>query len=112
MKLKTRGAGKVLIGQDVNVKLNNYPYMEFGMVKGKVDDISLVPSDDDDYLVEVIFPNGLKTNYGINLNFNQKMLGHAEIITEEIPLIVRIIRPVKSLIKNKSMRRLPEPIEE
>ncbi len=112
IKLKTRGAGKVLIGQDVNVKLNNYPYMEFGMVKGKVDDISLVPSDDDDYLVEVIFPNGLKTNYGINLNFNQKMLGHAEIITEEIPLIVRIIRPVKSLIKNRSMRRFPEPKEE
>lgn len=108
VQLKTRGAGKVRPGQQVNIKFNNYPYMEFGMVKGVVKDISLVPSDEDFYLVEVSFPEGMKTNYGQILDFSQKMLGQAEIITEEIPLIIRIIRPIRSLIKNRSFKKLPE----
>lgn len=108
LRLRPRGAGKVKIGQDVNIKFQNYPYMEFGMVKGKVSKISLVPSDDESYLVEVIFPNGLTTNYGINLEFSQKMIGQAEIITEELPLLIRIIMPVRSLIRNKSFRAIPE----
>lgn len=108
LRLRPQGAGKVKIGQDVNIKFQNYPYMEFGMVKGKVNKISLVPSDDESYLVEVIFPDGLTTNYGINLEFGQKMIGQAEIITEEIPLLIRIIMPVRSLLKNKSFRALPE----
>ncbi len=108
LRLGTRGAGKVKTGQDVNVKFKNYPYMEFGMVRGKVNKISMVPSDDEFYLVEVTFPEGLRTNYGITLEFNQKMTGQAEIITEEIPLLIRIIRPVRSLFKNRSFHSFPE----
>jgi len=35
-----QGAGKVKTRQTVNVKFDGYPYMEFGMVKGKVKNIS------------------------------------------------------------------------
>jgi HlyD family secretion protein len=108
LELNTRGAGKVKHGQSVNIKFNNYPYMEFGMVKGRIDKISLVPSDEDYYLVEVSFPEGLITNYGIALEFSQKMLGQAEIITDDIPLLVRIMQPLKSLLKNRSFRQIPE----
>jgi len=76
------------------------------MVKGKIEKISLIPSQEDFYLVDVSFPNGLKTNYGRDLSFSQRMIGQAEIITEEIPLLVRIVRPIKSLIKNKSFRNI------
>ncbi len=109
LELSTRGAGKVRVGQNVNIKFDNYPYMEFGMVRGVIDRISLVPSDKDFYLVEVTFPDGLKTNYGIHLPFSQKMIGQAEVITDEMPLLVRIIQPLKSLIKNKSFRNVPAP---
>ncbi|HOW25448.1 MAG TPA: HlyD family efflux transporter periplasmic adaptor subunit [Bacteroidales bacterium] len=108
LKLRPRGAGKVKVGQDVNVKFLNYPYMEFGMVRGRVNKISPVPSGDEYYLVEVTFPEGLRTNYGFSLEVIQQMTGQAEIITEEIPLLVRIIMPVRSLIKNRSFRSLPE----
>jgi HlyD family secretion protein len=108
LELNTRGAGKVRSGQTVNIRFNNYPYMEFGMVKGCIDNMSLVPSDKDFYLVEVSFPEGLITNYGIRLDFSQKMLGQAEIITDDIPLLVRIIQPLKSLLKNRSFRQIPE----
>ncbi len=110
LKLPPRGAGKVKVGQDVNVKFQHYPFMEFGIVKGKVNKISLVPSEDEFYLVEVIFPDGLQTNYGIDLEYNQKMTGQAEIVTEETPLLVRIIRPVRSLIKNRSFHSFPEKL--
>jgi len=78
------------------------------MVRGTIEKISIVPSVEDFYLVEVSFPNGLETNYGIQLEFSQKMNGMAEIITEELPLLIRIINPVKSLLKNKSVRKMPD----
>jgi HlyD family secretion protein len=111
LKLRPRGAGKVKVGQDVNVKFLNFPYMEYGIVKGKVNKISPVPSGDEYYLVEVTFPEGLQTNYGINLEVARQMTGQAEIITEEIPLLVKIIMPVRSIIKNRSFRSMPENIQ-
>ncbi len=111
LKLRPRGAGKVRVGQDVNVKFLNYPYMEFGIVKGKVNKIAPVPSGDEYYLVEVTFPQGLQTNYGVRLEVVQQMTGQAEIITEEIPLLVRIIMPLRSMLKNRSLYTTPATIQ-
>ncbi len=105
MKMPLQGSGKVKVGQKVNIKFYNYPYMEFGMVKGQISQISNVPADNF-YMVEVNFPEGLTTNYGKLLEFNQMMRGTAEIITEDIRLLVRIIRPLRSLIKNRSFRKV------
>lgn len=99
-------SGKVRIGQQVNIRFENYPYMEFGMVRGYVEKISIVPADNT-YAVDVSFPDGLKTNYQVELPFTQKMRGQAEIITQDTRLLTRIIRPLRSLIQNRSMR----PIE-
>lgn len=96
-------SGKVKVGQKVNIRFDNYPYMEFGMVTGYVDKISIVPADNT-YSVDVIFPHGLKTNYQMMLPFSQKMSGKAEIITQDTRLLTRIIRPLRSLIQNRSMR--------
>ncbi len=96
-------SGKVKVGQKVNIRFDNYPYMEFGMVTGYVDKISIVPADNT-YSVDVIFPHGLKTNYQVMLPFSQKMSGKAEIITQDTRLLTRIIRPLRSLIQNRSMR--------
>lgn len=43
MKVSSSGFGKVQRGQEVNVKLNGFPYMEFGILKGLVKSISQVP---------------------------------------------------------------------
>ncbi len=100
-------SGKVKVGQKVNIRFENYPYMEFGMVTGYVDKISIVPADNT-YAVDVVFPDGLKTNYQVDLPFTQKMRGKAEIITQDIRLLERIIRPLRSLIQNRSMRTIEE----
>lgn len=96
-------SGKVKPGQKVLVKLANYPHMEYGMLSGGVLSVSLVPSQDQ-YMVEVIFPDGMLTNYGLELPFSQEMQGTAEIITEDLRLIQRIFNPVRSAIKrNRSI---------
>ena len=94
-----QGSGKVKTGQKVNIKFYNFPYMEYGMVIGKVKSISLISSESN-YIVEIDFPNGLKTNYGKVLLFSQEMKGSAEIITKDIRLLERFFNPIRSLINH------------
>lgn len=100
ISLPVRGAGKVNAGQRVNVRFENFPYMEYGFVKGTVKNISLIPTNEY-YLVEVEMPQDMKTNYDIPLKFSQEMKGSAEIITEDLRLIQRFFNPVKSLLKHR-----------
>ncbi|MEN6619669.1 MAG: HlyD family efflux transporter periplasmic adaptor subunit [Rikenellaceae bacterium] len=102
--LPLAGAGKVKVGQKVNIKLDNYPYMEFGMVQVKVGSISMVPTDINEnkvYIVGVNFPDRLKTNYGSDLIFTEEMQGVAEIITEDLSLLQRILFPFKHILKSR-----------
>ena len=94
------GSGKVKIGQTVNIRLHNYPYMEFGMFEGIIQSISSIPNEDF-YYVEVVFPKGMKTSYGIDITFSHKMKGSAEIVTEDIRVIYRILQPIKSILTNR-----------
>ena len=101
--LPPQGAGKVKEGQSVNVKFDNYPHMEFGMVRVIIKNISLVPVTVEDikkaYMLEVEFPDSLITNYGKTLEFSQKMTGSAEIITEDLRLLDRFLNPIRSIIR-------------
>ena len=99
LTLPVIGSGKVKAGQKVNIKLDNYPYMEYGMIEGKIKSISLIPSDNT-YMAEVEFPEGLKTNYNKQLKFSQEMQGTADVITEDIRLFKRLFNPFKALFKN------------
>jgi len=101
MNLKMNRSGKVKAGQEVNIKLSGYPYLEYGMVKGKVKSKSLVPSDDS-YIIELTLPDGLTTLYGKKLEFTQNMQGVAEIITEDLRLLQKILNPFRYLVsRNK-----------
>jgi len=98
--LAMENSGKVKTGQKVNIKLSNFPYTEFGMITGEVKSISLVP-DQGKYFGEVELPNDLNTNYKKLLPFYQEMTGTAEIITENMRLIERIIAPVRSIYEER-----------
>lgn len=100
ISLTFKDARKVAIGQKVNIRFENFPYMEFGYLKGKVKNISLMPSNEN-YIVEVELPQDMKTNYDIQLNFSQEMKGSAEIITEDLRLIQRFLNPLKSLLQHR-----------
>ncbi|WP_422080697.1 HlyD family secretion protein [Ulvibacterium sp.] len=96
-KLKTpsQNSGKIEPGQFVNVKLENYPETEFGILKGEVENISLTPDKDGFYLVDVSLPHEMITSYGKEIQFKQEMRGVAEIITEDLRLLERFFYQLK-----------------
>ena len=106
VKIPQESFGKIETGQKVNVRLNGYPYMEYGLLIGVVGHISSVPEEatvqqaSPQYTAEIIFPNGMKSSYGKKLKLIQKMSGTAEIITEERSLMMRLIDPIVTLLKS------------
>lgn len=102
IELPLRGAGKVEVGQCVNIKFDNYPYMEYGMVKDTIRTMALVPvktQAGNVYVLEVTLPERLVSTYGKELPFTQSMTGTAEIITEDRRLIEQFLNPIKSVLK-------------
>lgn len=91
------GFGRVKVGQEVNIKLTEFPHMEFGVLKGKVKSLSLVPVEGG-YIAEIDLINGMRTTYNREIGFIQEMNGTAEIITEESRLIYKFINPLKALM--------------
>ena len=92
--------GKLSIGQNVNIKLDNYPYNENGMLQGTVTNISEVPNKDT-YAIDVDLKNGLITSYNKKLSYKEQMKGKADIITKNISVMDRIFFNFKKLIDRK-----------
>ncbi len=99
--LPLKGSGKVRTGQKVILRIDKFPYMEYGSLEGRVVSVSMV-SDQEFYSVEIGLPEGLRTTYNKELTFNQGMTGQAEIITAELSLLLRIVNPLRSILnRNK-----------
>jgi multidrug resistance efflux pump len=96
--LPLQNSGKLKTGQTVNIKLNNYPYQEYGMLKGVVRNISVIPQKQN-YSVEVALPEQLTTTYHKKLEYKEEMQGSAEIVTEELTLFKRIFYQFRKLVK-------------
>lgn len=106
MLLPTLGAGKVKVGQEVVVKLDDFPYLEYGSVRGTVISISMSKKEEkttqgemEAYLVLVQFNEGLKTNYGEYIKTDKATSGTAEIITKDRRLIQRLFDNLKYVIE-------------
>lgn len=100
-KLKTpiQNSGKIKVGQSVHIKLKNYPDTEFGVLKGEVKNISLIPDKEGWYLIDVGLPQKLITSYNKEIDFKPEMRGTAEIITADIRLIQRFFYRFKGVLK-------------
>lgn len=91
VKATALNSGKIRVGQLVNIRLANFPDREFGVLKGKVGSISLMPDKDGNLLLDISLPDNLKTNYNKIIPFQQEMVGSAEIVTEDLRLLERIL---------------------
>ncbi|MEO6037851.1 MAG: HlyD family efflux transporter periplasmic adaptor subunit [Saprospiraceae bacterium] len=89
MSLPIAGSGKVMPGQRVILKFDNYPYHEFGTVRGQVISKALVPKGEQ-YSIIVSLPDGLRTSHKNVLRFEQQLQGKAEIITDDKSFLERI----------------------
>lgn len=100
LEIPVAGVGKIEKGDVVNIQLHEYPSKEFGVVKGEINRIALIPKDEK-YLIDVKLPNGLMTTYKEELEFKQEMSGVAEIITDKKRFIMRVFDTFKHLFRNK-----------
>ena len=102
MFIPTTNSGKVTKGQKVLIKLDNYRYQEYGIIEGRVQNISLTPDDNGNYYVDVILPKGLKTSYNKILPFDKELKGNAEIVTQDLRLIERFFYQIRKLLGYQS----------
>lgn len=96
---KAQNSGKIKVGQDVNIRLANYPDREFGIIRGKIQSISLTPDKEGNLLIDVSLPNKLETSYQKKIAFQQEMSGTADIVTQDLRLIERLLYQFRDLFK-------------
>lgn len=102
MQIPSANSGKVQTGQKVLIKLDNYRFQEYGIIEGKVQNISLTPDENGNYYVDVILPKGLKTSYNETLTFDKELKGNGEIVTEDLRLIERFFFQIRKLLGYQS----------
>ncbi|GAB0156422.1 HlyD family efflux transporter periplasmic adaptor subunit [Chryseobacterium sp. Alg-005] len=102
MSVPATNSGKITPGEKVLIKLDNYRYQEYGIVEGKVQNISLSPDKDGNYYVDVILPKGLKTSYNKMLPFDKELKGNADIVTQDLRLIDRFFYQIRKLLGYQS----------
>jgi multidrug resistance efflux pump len=90
-------SGKIAKGEKVLIKLDNYRYQEYGIIEGRVQNISFTPDEKGNFYVDVMLPKGLKTSYHKVLPFDKELKGNAEIVTEDLRLIERFFYQIKKL---------------
>lgn len=98
-KASVQNSGKIKIGQEVNIRLANYPDREFGIIKGNVKAISLTPDKDGNLLMDISLPNGLQTSYKKQIVFHQEMIGTADIVTQDLRLLERLLYQFKDIFR-------------
>jgi len=99
VKAKALNSGKIKEGQEVNIRLSNYPDREFGIIRGKVKSISLTPDKDGNLLIDISLPNKLETSYHKKIVFQQEMTGTADIVTEDLRLIERLLYQFRDVFR-------------
>ena len=100
--LPATGSGKVEEGQEVIIKLENYPFKEFGSLRGTVNSISNLSNElnfgsNQAYLYKVLvsLPNQLVTNYNKELGYEYEIRGRADIILSKRRLLERLFDNLK-----------------
>ncbi|WP_299885413.1 HlyD family efflux transporter periplasmic adaptor subunit [uncultured Lacinutrix sp.] len=98
--MPVQNSGKVKPGQDVIIKLNNYPYQEWGSLNGTINNISAVPKQvgqgEASYTI-FIDVSSLETSFNKTLDFKQEMQGTAEIVVEELTVMQRIFYQLREV---------------
>lgn len=95
------GAGKIKPGQAVRIRLDDFPYKEFGIVSGRVQSVSLVAREGAN-LVLVDIPHPLVTSFKKKLVFKQEMTGEARVVTEDVTLLGRILYEIRRAFVNNT----------
>lgn len=93
------GFAKIEIGQMVNIKLSGFPYMQYGVLRGRISSVSQVPGEGG-FSADIELTEGMTSTYREKIRFIHEMDGTADIITKDIRLINKFVSPIRSTLKN------------
>ena len=82
----------------VKIKINGFPFQEFGVLEGKVNHISAISQDEKIHKVSIQLINGLESDVHKKFDFIPEMQGTAEIITKDYTVFQRLIYRFKSAV--------------
>ncbi|MCC4228982.1 HlyD family efflux transporter periplasmic adaptor subunit [Zunongwangia profunda] len=100
LQVPSESSGKIKNGMEVHLEMNNFPKQEFGILKGTVQNITVIPDDDGLYIISVKLPEKLITNYDFLVDFKHEMRINGRIITQKHRLIERLFQSITDQIKN------------
>ena len=100
MMVPQQNLGKVKVGQRVLIKLDGYPFNEFGLVNGRIAQLSEIPTAQNAFLAKVALPDGLLTTYGKKIVFRNRISAQADILTEDTRLLERILYQIRLSLKS------------
>ena len=99
-----KGIGKIEKGNRVILKIDGYPYKEYGTVTSQVSSISIIPNEDNQgnstYEVNIPLPQIISTSYHKIIPFKVSNGVVVDIITEDKSLFERVFDKFLNLIKN------------
>lgn len=96
-QLPLANSGKVQPGMKAQLRLDGYSSREYGVLKGHVASIALLPQQDY-YNVEIALDNRLTTTFDKTLQMRQEMQGVVRIITEDRRILDRIFNRFRELL--------------
>ncbi|MDP3129306.1 MAG: HlyD family efflux transporter periplasmic adaptor subunit [Sediminibacterium sp.] len=88
--------GKIDTGQNVQIRLDAYPYQEYGYLSGQINYISKIATDSG-FVVHIKTSSDLKTNLNKTIQFRSGLKSEVLIITKEMRLIDRFISTIALL---------------
>jgi|GEM_PF-573445 len=92
--------GKIYVGEKVIVKLQGYPYQQFGFLRGKLASVSEVPFRDSVFIGSVFIEKYENKNPDKKIVLKNGMLATADIITRESNLLERFYQTLKGVLSN------------
>lgn len=99
MLVPQQNLGKVKVGQQVLIKLDGYPFNEYGLVDGRVAYLADIPTSHG-FLAKVALTKGLRTTYGKQIVFRNHISAQADILTEDTRLLERIFYQIRLSINS------------
>jgi len=91
------GYGQIRTLDTVFLKMKDYPYREYGEIKGLIYNKSKVYHDSI-YYIDIRLLDGLKTNHGKFIDFTYNMSGEIEYYTKKSTLLQRIFNNINSSV--------------
>lgn len=100
--LHSFGVGKIRPGEKAILKIDNYPYKEYGVIVSSLLSVSKLPVEDRNgnanYQFIIPLKDTIKTSYGVEIPYKPNTVVAVEIITEDKSLLERVFSEFLNLV--------------